>query len=263
MTSPALPPDFWRTLPLGRGVSLLEHDANGLAALAKPAGTLSHPNRPGEESRALLQASYTLDGEYYRWKDATGDAGGAPRRLWLLNRLDSATSGVILVAAGEALAASIRALFRAKNVRKVYVALVFGRPLAAQQVWHDRLAIEKRGGQVRTTTGGNVSAEATMRLVEASPPRVHPPLALIQLEPRTGRSHQLRAQCAKRRLPIVGDATYGEFGLNRAFARRTGEKRLFLHSLETRFDYAWAGRSNSFTARAPIPESFTSALQGA
>jgi tRNA pseudouridine65 synthase len=250
---------FWSSLPLGAGVELVAHDDNGVAALAKPAGVLSHPNRSGEESRSLLNAPYALEGEFYEWS-APAEAGGGRARLWLLNRLDSATSGVILVAADEAVARAIRVMFREKQVRKVYAALVFGVPSPAQQVWRDRLAIEKRGGQVRTKAGGNIPAEAQMKLVQPPHPRAHPPVSLIHLEPRTGRSHQLRAQCARRRLPIIGDATYGEFALNREFARRTGEKRLFLHSLETSFEYTWNGRAHRFAAKAPLPTEFTAAL---
>jgi 23S rRNA-/tRNA-specific pseudouridylate synthase len=83
--------------------------------------------------------------------------------------------------------------------------------------------------------------------------------SLVKLEPRTGRSHQLRVQCAKRGLPIVGDQTYGDFGLNRAFAKATGQKRLFLHSLETSFSYEFAGRTHSFKAMAPLPREFLAA----
>ena len=82
---------FWESLPLGRDVSLLNVDGNGLAAFNKPAGTLSHPNQKSDQPLSLLDAHYALDGEFYQWKDA----GGADRKLWLLNRLDSATSGVI------------------------------------------------------------------------------------------------------------------------------------------------------------------------
>ena len=85
-------------------------------------------------------------------------------------------------------------------------------------------------------------------------------LAMIQLEPRTGRSHQLRVQCAKRHLPIVGDATYGDFEHNRAFAKRTGEKRLFLHSLATKFEYEWKGKTFAFSAKAEVPEEFRTAM---
>ena len=62
-------------------------------------------------------------------------------------------------------------------------------------------------------------------------------------------------------LPIVGDATYGDFKANRAFAKRTGLRRLFLHSAETRFDYDFAGQSFSFKATAPLPREFMEAMR--
>jgi tRNA pseudouridine65 synthase len=90
--------------------------------------------------------------------------------------------------------------------------------------------------------------------------RTEPRVALVRLEPRTGRSHQLRVQCAKRHLPIAGDQTYGDFARNREFAKLAGTKRMFLHSLETSFDYEWRGRKFSFTARAPVPAEFEKLL---
>lgn len=245
---------FWASLPLGRGVTLLSRDVNGLVAFNKPAGVLSHPNDAGDEKRALLQARYQHDGEYFEWRnEATGPA--EPGRLWLLNRLDSATSGVILAAASAELAAEVRAHFKRKQVRKIYHALVFGRPRVAAEIWRDRLAVEKRGGQIRTSAqAGNVPAECAMTVVRRG---AHEPyLTLIRLEPRTGRSHQLRVQCAKRGLPIVGDQTYGDFARNRAFAKAAGTKRLFLHSMETAFTYEFRGRSGTFSAVAPLPAEF-------
>jgi 23S rRNA-/tRNA-specific pseudouridylate synthase len=85
-------------------------------------------------------------------------------------------------------------------------------------------------------------------------------MALIELVPRTGRSHQLRVQCAHRHLPIVGDATYGNFTANRALAKATGVKRLCLHSHSTRFDYEHAGRVVKFSATAPTPAEFLKLL---
>ena len=251
MTSRAGPAsDFWSTLPFGRDVSLLVQDESGLAALDKPAGVLSHPNRRGEEVRSLLNASYILEGEYFEWS-----FGGAERRLWLLNRLDSGTSGVILVAASSELATQIRAHFRSKRVHKEYQALVFGTPRAPSEVWRDRLGVQKQAGRIRTTAdAGEMIAESAMELVRkgGGEPRV----SLIRLEPRTGRSHQLRVQCAKRNLPIIGDQTYGDFARNRAFAKLTGTKRLFLHSMATQFEYAWQGERRSFSALAPLPPEF-------
>jgi 23S rRNA-/tRNA-specific pseudouridylate synthase len=269
---------FWSALPLRRGVTLLVRDANGLVAFDKPAGVLSHPNSAADEPRALLTAPYSLEGECYQWAAfaeppagrtafagaSEGSPGEAregtamPGRLWLLNRLDSATSGVILAAASEELAREVRVQFKRKQIRKIYHALVFGVPAVAAQVWRDRLAVTKQAGQVRTSGAGHIPCESQMQLLRR---RAAPPIALLQLEPHTGRSHQLRVQCALRRLPIVGDATYGDFARNREFAKGTGLKRLFLHSLETSFDYEFGGRPFHFAARAPLPEEFETALR--
>jgi tRNA pseudouridine65 synthase len=241
------PAQFWDDLPYGRGVKLITRDANGVAAFSKPAGVLSLPNTPAEQNRSLVQAPYRLDQECYEW------AGGG--KLWLLNRLDSATSGVILVADSPELAGVIREHFKRKQVHKQYQALAFGRPSKKEEVWTDRLASAKKGGQIRTAAG-NIPSESHMNVVKSFSGPGGVPMALIQLEPKTGRSHQLRVQCAKRHLPIVGDQTYGDFKLNRAFAKMTGEKRLFLHSLSTRFTYNWSKKEQVFVAEAPLPPEF-------
>lgn len=260
MSTPSLVDTYWQTLPFGRGVTLIARDPNGLIALNKPAGTLSHPNEPRDNPRSLLVAHYNPDGEYYEWNVPNAESS----RLWLLNRLDSATSGVILAATTEQLAREIRALFRERHISKTYAALVFGHPAEKTQTWRDRLAVQKRAGQIRTAArAGNIPAESRMTLLRTSRDSLAAPgapVSLIQLEPKTGRSHQLRVQCAKRRLPIIGDATYGDFRANRDFAKRTGEKRLFLHSLETHFDYTLNGRTHAFSAKAALPEAFTEHL---
>jgi tRNA pseudouridine65 synthase len=86
-------------------------------------------------------------------------------------------------------------------------------------------------------------------------------VSLIRLEPRTGRSHQLRVQCAKRGLPIVGDRTYGDFAANRGFAKRGGPRRLFLHALEIGFEYKLGGREYAFSAEAPLPAEFSASVE--
>ena len=250
----AAPEAFWSAVPLGPGVRRVALDANGLAALDKPEGVLSHPNSPRDESRSLVRAAYDEADECFRWPGP----GGGTCSLWLINRLDSATSGLILVAADGVLAREVREQFRRRRVRKVYQALVFGRPRLAEETWRDVLGVRRQGGHLRTSAGaGNLPAESRMALVGTS--RGAQILSLIQLEPHTGRSHQLRVQCAKRGLPIVGDRTYGDFAANKAFVRAGGPKRMFLHSLEIGFDYAFVGREHAFSARAPLPDGFARA----
>jgi 23S rRNA pseudouridine955/2504/2580 synthase len=246
--------DYWEKLPLGREVRLIARDENGVAAFAKPAGVLSHPNGPRDEPRALLTCAYNHHQECYVWRDPTG----VDNRLWLLNRLDSATSGVILAATSEAVALTIKRQFARRQVRKIYQALVFGAPRVTRQIWSDRLAVAKRDGIIRTGTAGSITAVANFTVLRRVPGP--PPLALVQLDPKTGRSHQLRVQCARRGLPIVGDQTYGDFRLNREFAKATGCRRLFLHSLETRFSYELNRRTHAFAATAPLPDEFAEFL---
>jgi len=230
---------------------LLHHDGNGLAAFDKPAGILSHPNDGADEPRSLLACRYDQERECFSWKEA----GGGERRLWLLNRLDGATSGVILCAAREDLARAIKEQFLKKQVRKVYCALVFGKPAEKSQLWRDLVAVNRKGGKVRSQAiAGNIPAVTAFQFLKHNQGAFS--TSLIRLEPHTGRSHQLRVQCTKRHLPIVGDQTYGNFALNRALAKATGDKRLFLHSLETNFSYEFGGRTCHFKASAPLPAEF-------
>jgi 23S rRNA-/tRNA-specific pseudouridylate synthase len=242
--------DFWSDVPFGPGVTRVALDPNGLAAMDKPEGVLSHPNVPRDEGRSLLRARYDDEEECFEW---TG-AGGA-RRLWLINRLDSATSGLILAATNPGLAREARTQFQRRQVGKSYQALVFGKPRQAAEAWRDVLDVRKRDGRIRTSAGaGNLPAECRMALLRtgSGPARI----SLIRLEPQTGRSHQLRVQCAKRGLPIVGDKTYGNFAANRLFARAGGAKRMFLHSFEVSLEYSLGGRRFKFSAVAPLPPEF-------
>jgi tRNA pseudouridine65 synthase len=243
---------FWAGVPFGPGVTRVALDANGLAGLDKPEGVLSHPNTERDEGRSLLQAHYNTDEECYEWTGVVG-----LRRLWLVNRLDSATSGLILASTDGALAREVRAQFQRRQVRKTYQALVFGKPRQPAEAWKDVLAVKKQGGVIRTAAGsGNIPAECRMTLVRAGSGPVR--VSLIRLEPQTGRSHQLRVQCAKRGLPIVGDRTYGNFAANKSFAKAAGQKRMFLHSLAVAFEYAFGGDRHAFSAAAPLPPEFES-----
>jgi 23S rRNA-/tRNA-specific pseudouridylate synthase len=241
---------FWSDVPFGPGVKKVASDANGLAAFDKPEGVLSHPNVPRDEARSLIRAPYDGDEECFSW-----EGPGGARRLWLINRLDSATSGLILAATSGELAREIRAQFQRRQVRKTYQSLVFGKPRQTAETWKDILEVRKQGGRIRTGAGsGNLPAECRMSLLRTGTGSVR--TSLLRLEPQTGRSHQLRVQCAKRGLPIVGDRTYGNFAANREFARVSGIKRMFLHSVSVGLEYDFKGARHAFAAVAPLPPEF-------
>lgn len=241
-------------LPLGKGVKVLNYNEDGLVALEKPQGLLSHPNSKKDINRSLLRSDYYLNEESYEWKNADGTIGKA----WLLNRLDSATSGVILLSLNEAITPGIKDLFARRKVSKTYHAVIKGRPSSLSGIWEDRFLKTPKGG-VQLNKGG-VIQKAKSRYLVLQKSNIGFPLSLIRLMPITGRTHQLRMQCAKHRCPIVGDQNYGSFSFNRDVTYETGLGRMMLHSSETKIKYFFNDRSCEFTAISELPLVFNALL---
>jgi tRNA pseudouridine65 synthase len=249
-------------IPFGRGVRLLAEHPAGLLAVEKPEGILAHPNpgEAGERETTLIQGNYSMEEEAFHVRDG---AGGI-RRVFLLNRLDSPTSGVLLLSLDAGLAEAVKELFAQSKVSKKYVAVVKGRGLRQPRgTWQDQLVKSKGpGGGVRSGTSvGGGSAAVTLYQWERA--AVEPlPLSLLRLEPRTGRTHQLRVQTAEHGHPILGDRTYGDFEFNKAVGSARGFKRLFLHAVSTQLSLDWQGKRLEFSAASPIPKEFIEALGG-
>ena len=142
----------------------------------------------------------------------------------LVHRLDRDTSGVLLVAKTRKIAAELGEIFRSRQARKIYWALVEGVPKPAQGRISLYLAkgdgMEKDGSEWRgTDTRGRLEK---MRIAShgdedarhsvtyyAIVDKVAPRLAWISLKPITGRTHQLRAHAESIGHPIIGDPKYG------------------------------------------------------
>ena len=236
-------------LPLGHGVRLITSNAHGLVALDKPAGLMSHPNAEGDSKRSLLNADYDYDGEVFSWK-----VGEVEHRAWLINRLDSPTSGVILLALNEEINDTIKQMFSTHKVNKVYYALVKHTPTVPSGAWSDQLKKDVYRGKKLIKGGQLIPAKTRYQVVKT--PTGGFPVALIRLMPLTGRTHQLRVQCQKHRHPIVGDRTYGSFSFNKEVVLETGEKRMMLHSGETSMRYAFKGKMHTFKAESELPGPF-------
>ncbi|MCP5367357.1 MAG: RluA family pseudouridine synthase [Hyphomicrobiales bacterium] len=151
---------------------------------------------------------------------------GAGERPRLVHRLDKDTSGVLLLARHAAAAADLTRAFREGGVRKLYWAAVAG-VLSPREGLID-LPLAKvpgpRGEQVGVERGEGRRAVTAFRTVEAAGRRV----SWLALEPRTGRTHQLRVHCAAAGAPILGDGKYGGAA---AFMADAGlSPRLHLHA---------------------------------
>lgn len=237
-------------LPLNENVRLLEANADGLVAIEKPPGALSHPNQADEIARSVLRANYDYANEYFFWEGEDGKEC----RAWLVNRLDSPTSGVLLLALNEKISAIVKQVFATHRANKVYYALVYEKPTAHAGTWSDTLYKDLINGKRVIKRGKRITAKTNFQFMTS--PTGGFPVALMKLCPVTGRTHQLRIQCQKHGHPIVGDRTYGHFGFNKEVSQKTGQKRMLLHSGETLVNYAFQGKARKFKAESPLPKAF-------
>ena len=175
------------------------------------------------------------------------------QKLYLVHRLDSPTSGVILASSNLRIADMIKELFLNKEIRKTYFAIVRPKGGIKEGLWKDYLKERREDGKIRVWKG-NGSLALTKVSVERKRGGMNG-LAIIRLEPQTGRTHQLRVQCALRGISIVGDKNYGDFTFNRKIARATKVDRLCLHAGEIEFKLVVDGVTINFFADSPIPRS--------
>ena len=134
------------------------------------------------------------------------DAKQVPR---LVHRLDKDTSGVMLLARHTAAAAELQRAFVNKTIRKTYLALVVGVPQPYEGEIESNLDKIARGEDsremVRSVDEDGKRAVTRYRTLEHLAKKI----ALVELEPITGRTHQLRVHMAELGCPIVGDGKYG------------------------------------------------------
>ncbi|MGH7804382.1 MAG: RluA family pseudouridine synthase [Candidatus Binatia bacterium] len=202
--------------------SLVLHEDAALLAVDKPAGMPSHATSARRSGTAIQLAE-----EYLR-KQA-----GKKVPLWALHRLDAATSGVLLFAKTQQSARAVHQNLARRRVKKRYIALVRGVPDPA----HGEIRIALRQGHLRTEASADGKEALTRyRVVESRGDR-----ALVELEPETGRMHQLRVHLAEIGHPIVGDEKYG--GLP--------APRLMLHATWIELPHPLGGRPFGIEAEPP------------
>lgn len=189
-----------------------------IVAIDKPAGLLVHPTRlDAHEERSALKLLRDQLGEH----------------LWPLHRLDKGTSGVLLFARHGAAAREWGLAFEQGRVAKGYRALVRGWPDAAGEIDHP-LARDPElpsAGQVLLPAVTRYRRIATFEWPFAVDARhATTRYALVDVEPLTGRRHQIRRHFKHIAHPLVGDATHGKGVHNRAVAAWLGVQRLWLHA---------------------------------
>ena len=213
-------------IPLHKKCKIVGFHPANIWALNKSSGILTHPNSGKSSSTALLQSQYDQKNECYRWKDKMGNW----QSLYLVHRLDSPTSGLLLTTTDYDIASQLKDAFHKKEVQKTYLAVVSSNGKPIRKCWEDNLEKKQMNGKVRVVAGRSGHSATTYVSIKNRKHTKIGELLLLEMKPQTGRTHQLRVQCAKRKMPILGDRTYGDFSLNRKFSHIFKESRLFLHS---------------------------------
>lgn len=171
---------------------------------------------------------------------------GYAERPRLVHRLDKDTSGVLVIARSAAAAAFVTRAFRAKATRKIYWALVVGRPKPAQG--RISLALAKQGGlggeRVRADPDQGKNAVTYYRVIDSAGEHA----SWLALLPITGKTHQLRAHCALIGTPILGDLKYG--GAAAHLIGVPSARRLHLHARELAIPHPQGG---ILRVTAPLP----------
>ncbi|HEV8702904.1 MAG TPA: RluA family pseudouridine synthase [Candidatus Polarisedimenticolia bacterium] len=175
-------------------LTILHEDAD-LLVLDKPPGQTVHPgagSRGGTVVNALLHHCRDLSGV------------GGVERPGIVHRLDKDTSGVLAVAKNDLAHRALAAQFKAREVEKVYEALVWGRPSAGRGVVDSAIGRHPTARTRMTVRPDGRPSRTAYRVLYT-----RGPVSFLEIRPETGRTHQIRVHLSSMSHPVVGDRLYG------------------------------------------------------
>jgi len=216
------------------------YEDQDIIVVNKPAGMVVHPaygHRSGTLVNAILAHCPELAG-----LDGT-------QRPGIVHRLDKDTSGLIIVAKNEAAKQSLQRQFKGREVKKVYLALVEGRLEPQRGIIEAPIGRDPKRRKRMAVVPGGREARTEFRVLERFPAHT-----LVEVEPKTGRTHQVRVHFTFIGHPVAGDRVYG-------FRKQRLElERQFLHAQTLGFKLPSSGRYVEFTAE--LPEDLREILEG-
>lgn len=218
--------------PAEQGPLAVLFEDDWLLAVDKPAGMLIHPSR----NRITGTLANLVQGYYAR----TGQQGA----FHPLTRLDRDTFGIVLIAKNS----HIHALLQQRKPRKTYETLVFGGPDGEAGLIDAPIARKELPSLLREIRPDGKPSVTRYRVLERGAQ-----VSRLELEPITGRTHQLRLHCAYMGFPILGDPQYGSEA-SMAFSRERDFETQLLLAKRLEFIHPITGQTMALESRMTLPE---------
>lgn len=238
-------------MPQAIPLSILYEDRD-VIVLNKPSGLVVHPGA-GHQHRTLVNALL------FHCPDLEGVGGGI--RPGIVHRLDKETSGCMVVAKNDLAHAKLSRQFKMREIRKVYLALVYGdvkTPAGVIRLPVGRHPTDRK--KMSTQSRRSRPTETRWKIKE-----VFSGVTLLEIDLKTGRTHQVRVHCAATGHPVVGDVIYGgrkrwkNVTLPQVQDLLRSVQRQLLHAWKLEFVHPRLGQSMTF--ESPVPEDMASVLE--
>ena len=218
--------------PAEEGDLRVLYEDDCILAVDKPAGMLIHPSR----NRIDGTLANLVQGHYRQW--------GVTAAFHPLTRLDRDTFGIVLIAKNS----HIHALLQQRKPRKTYEALVFGGPDGEAGLIDAPIARKELPSLLREIRPDGKPSVTRYRVLERGAQ-----VSRLELEPVTGRTHQLRLHCAYMGFPILGDPQYGSEA-SMAFSHEKNFETQLLLAKRLEFIHPITGQTMALESRMTLPE---------
>lgn len=238
-------PEAMNAEPEAMGLDILMED-DRLLVLNKPAGIVMHPAAGHARGTLVNALLHHCDGEL------SGIGGVA--RPGIVHRLDKDTSGCLVVAKNDATHQALSAQFAGRKTRKIYHAIVCGRPPKARGTIREPIARHPVHRKKMAVVKNGRDAETRYRVLEELNEATY-----IEAELHTGRTHQIRVHFQHLGCPLAGDPVYGGRTARKLIDSTSyAAQRQMLHAQSLTFIHPQSGQT--LTAEAPLPADFLDVL---
>ncbi len=210
------------------------YENKNLVVIDKPAGLLVHPTDKNEKDTLMHQISE-------KWPEIKKHNWQNPSRAGIVHRLDKDTSGLIIIAKNPKKLEQLQEKFKNHKIKKVYYALVAGKvePKCGKII--TQILRDKKGKSVKQKISNfNLSwekgkeAQTNYKVLNYYKYKNYI-ISLLELEIKTGRTHQIRAHLKHKNWPIIGDQIYTN-KLSKKISKDLKLSRQFLHSKKLEFE---------------------------